>query len=290
MNVKITRKQAQDIIDCYLYNDFSTKTVASKYGVSPSNVTCIVNGKSWPDLKRPSDLAEILMRKGCYSKVARQNLLDLSAYQRELIFGSLLGDGTLTNISDNANSAFKKLQKHEEHVSWLAKELSPYSREKIYEGKRVTMPVRQVGKVVNVASDSSARYYVMRTIAHPVFTSMRRIWYNEDGLKVVPRNLTLTPLILAIWYVDDGSTYYKGRTCDLSTHCFTMADVEFLRDVLQKDLDLCGRINKHYGKPRIVFCGDNYDKLLDVVTPFVIWNCFSHKILHRKRSRLHKGR
>src|ERR1700730_4706930 len=48
----------------------------------------------------------------------------------------------------------------------------------------------------------------------------------EEGKKRVPSNITLNPLILAVWFMDDGS---KSRSaCYLNTQQFCVADQELL--------------------------------------------------------------
>lgn len=61
---------------------------------------------------------------------------------------------------------------------------------------------------------------------------LRRRWY-PDGKKVVPTDLILTNLMLAQFYMDDGSsTYYRRYSCVKVRLCscdFTFAENEFLR-------------------------------------------------------------
>jgi len=63
------------------------------------------------------------------------------------------------------------------------------------------------------------------------FTEFRNEWYNEDGIKIIPSNLKLTPLICLLWYLGDGGLnqkYQKEETASLklSTNCFSREDIE----------------------------------------------------------------
>ena len=50
------------------------------------------------------------------------------------------------------------------------------------------------------------------TLSLPCFNYYRNLFYNSDGLKVVPYNIyeLLTPRSLAYWIMDDGSLQNKG--------------------------------------------------------------------------------
>ena len=52
MNRKLTAEQAQTVIDRVAAGE-PQKKLAAEFGLTPSGVCSIVNGKSWPDLARP---------------------------------------------------------------------------------------------------------------------------------------------------------------------------------------------------------------------------------------------
>lgn len=60
----------------------------------------------------------------------------------------------------------------------------------------------------------------------------RARWYSRDGRKRVPRDVRLTPLSLAVWYMDDGNRRARSATATgnvvLCTDGFTKTDVDFL--------------------------------------------------------------
>lgn len=78
---------------------------------------------------------------------------------------------------------------------------------------------------------------VFRTRRCPLFDSFRKEWYPND-VKIVPKNIKLTPLICAIWFCDDGniclSKKLKTRRLKLklSTHGFIKEDTVFLAKYL----------------------------------------------------------
>ena len=55
--------------------------------------------------------------------------------------------------------------------------------------------------------------------------------------KVVPDDLVLTPLSMAVWFMDDGSR--KSNQCRglyLNTQSFTISEVELLQSVIRRDV------------------------------------------------------
>src|SRR3990170_1229478 len=64
------------------------------------------------------------------------------------------------------------------------------------------------GLTVQQIADPTGRHFV--TVCHPAFLAWRHLVYRPDGSKrhdvLIER---LTPLGLAVWYMDDGT--YSGR-------------------------------------------------------------------------------
>lgn len=80
-------------------------------------------------------------------------------------------------------------------------------------------------------------YYGCRiaTRSLPVFTDLYYKWY-DNGIKVIPKDLKLTPLMIAVWFADDGSVSSRTKgALDLkfSTHCFSFEETSFLKDQLE---------------------------------------------------------
>jgi len=114
------------------------------------------------------------------------------------------------------------------------------------------------------------------------FLSVQRERWYPYGSKVVPFNLTLSPVSLANWFMGDGSSSRnKGGAvmATLSTHSFDHQDVHRLR------LEL-GRIGIHtgkadYGKYHVItILQDSIDLLMSTIEPFVVPS-FKYKVKYR---------
>jgi len=82
------------------------------------------------------------------------------------------------------------------------------------------------------------------TLSHVELERFRERFYR-DRRKVVPEDLELTPLSMAVWFMDDGSR--KSSQCRglyLNTQSFTAAEVELLRWVINRDIGVETSVRK----------------------------------------------
>ena len=187
-----------------------------------------------------------------------------SAQQLSIITGSLLGDGSITR-QKYGDSAFVKNQciAHRAYLDWHSQQFSSMSC------AIKTYSTITEGKI----------YYrnVFRVKAHPFFSTLRQEWY-PNGEKVVPFNLILDPLTLAIWYFDDGSNVLSARRISLATYCFSKSNVQFLSDLMLTNFGIKCYTNK---KNVLIVHTESYKSMIDLVRPYMLWSCFNHKISYR---------
>jgi len=83
-------------------------------------------------------------------------------------------------------------------------------------------------------------------------------WYNlfyKDGNKVVPKNITdllISPLSLAIWYMDDGYRRIDCKGSYLCTSAYTKSEQLLLQKVLKRNFSLNTRLHYAADKVRIL--------------------------------------
>src|SRR5262245_20880761 len=130
----------------------------------------------------------------------------LSQGQREVLVGTLLGDGCLAKHGHH-HRLFVKHRLAHESLALLKYEtfrefisMSPHHFEQKLKGKRY--PCVQ---------------FVTRT--NPTFSKWHDYFY-VDGRKVVPADIDryLSPMALAVWLMNDGAADYAGIT--FQTHSF----------------------------------------------------------------------
>jgi hypothetical protein len=168
----------------------------------------------------------------------KESLTMLQPIQRDLLIGSLLGDGNLRFLRENLEATFTidHSLKQEDYVwykyrilkDWVLTEPRIFTR--IYHKDREKML-------------SSVRF---SSISHSVFTSWYDIFYQE-GRKIIPENIEeilVSPFSLAVWFMDDGNKNHQAVF--LNTQQFLLDEQELLRECLLKNFGLHSTMNKHW--------------------------------------------
>jgi hypothetical protein len=126
------------------------------------------------------------------------------------------------------------------------------------------------------------------TKTHPFYDGMRDHMYHE-GRKTVDEHMMkcLTPLGLALWYLDDGSLSHRGnqKIPVLATCCFNGTEHEMMSRMLQKRFGLQWRVNRttttYKGVKKNIFILRLRDKdrenFFGMIKPFVP-ECLLYKI------------
>ena len=114
----------------------------------------------------------------------------LTQFQKSVIEGSILGDGYL-RIVQGRMDAFLEINHSynaKDYVDWKYSVLRNIVK---------SPPKMRKGNGARLA-------YRFFTRQHPQITELFRKFYVKKE-KIIPQYLTLDPLVLAVWYMDDGS-------------------------------------------------------------------------------------
>lgn len=195
----------------------------------------------------------------------------------QILDGLMLGDGTLEPYkATSARLAVRRQVKHEEYNRWIlsvTKENLVWSAPKYHHSQTLLD-----GRVVQ------GRQHCIRTQRMRGLAVWRQRWY-PSGVKIVPRDLLLTPLTMAVWLMDDGALGFSkqrsgGKVCPkitFHTNGFEREDVEFLCGLLKRDYDVKSSISK---RGEIEIGGRiQVPKIVNAVKPFVEQvSCMMYKI------------
>lgn len=193
-------------------------------------------------------------------KVSRLNNKpsNLTPRQREIVVGLLLGDGHLETRSNGKTYRLKVEHsiKQKDYVLWLYQELQSMIPGKIYETKRDT------------------RHFIgFRTCSSSLFQFYGHQFY-PNGKKVIPIeiNTILTPLALAIWFMDDGSRKSnKHKTYNIHTLGYSKEDLARVIVVIKNLFDIEATLHSQKSIYwRIYIPSVSAKKFKDVIHPFVI--------------------
>lgn len=162
----------------------------------------------------------------------------LTQEEKDILIGSLLGDGCLRIIGRCKYPAFSESHSTEqkEYVFWKYEKLrrwittSPWKEERVYHRDRSRKTI-------------SWRF---QTLSNSIFSELYSIFY-KNGTKVIPDDISKflkrSPLILAIWLMDDGNKNHKAVF--LNTQSFSLSDQQKLVQALHDVYKFHGTLNKH---------------------------------------------
>ena len=106
--------------------------------------------------------------------------------------------------------------------------------------------------------------YRFFTKQHKDLTTLYGLFY-KNGRKIIPKNLELDTISIAIWYMDDGS---KSRNSDvyLNTQQFSLTDQRKLLNCLRK-FGINARLNKDKKYYRIRILKESIKNFMSIVAP-----------------------
>jgi len=159
----------------------------------------------------------------------------LTQEQKSIITGSLLGDGYLRIVPGRKN-AFLEINRslaEKNYVDWKYQKLKDLVK---------SPPKQRKGQGQRIA-------YRFFTRQYPELTKLYQKFYRGRE-KIVP-NLKLNPLMMTVWFMDDGSKSYK--TYYLNTQRFDYLSQKRLIQMLKKQYKIDSSLNrdKEYYRIRI---------------------------------------
>jgi len=184
----------------------------------------------------------------------------LTSTQKEILVGSLLGDGTLRKQGTRTNALFEVNHSYQrkEYVDWKYENFQMYVK---------TPPKSRKGNGNRIA-------YRFTTRSLPIFTEYYYKFYSA-GKKFIAPNIKLSDLILSVWFMDDGA---KSRNSFyLNTQQFSVEDQMFLVNRLKRDLQIESSLNKDKQYFRIRIKTESANKLRKIISAYLL-PCFIYKL------------
>ncbi|PIP20868.1 MAG: hypothetical protein COX40_02480 [Candidatus Omnitrophica bacterium CG23_combo_of_CG06-09_8_20_14_all_40_11] len=174
----------------------------------------------------------------------------LTERQKAIIVGSLLGDGAM-RCKTNALLEINHSIKQRDYVEWKFKELKDMVS---------TRPHKRFGNAGRIA-------YRFTTRSLPELTDIYRTFYKR-GKKIIPGNLKMHPLSLAVWFMDDGCKSY--RALYLNTQKFNVTEQQKLISLLNKQFDIKASLNKDKTYYRLRIAVSSVAQFLSIIKPYLL--------------------
>jgi hypothetical protein len=191
----------------------------------------------------------------------------LSRVQKQIVLGSLLGDGTVSrrNSGGWAMLRISHCAKQIEYLKWKQDCLGNIVESSIAKENREEW-VKIAGKWVHVGE-----YYRLSTIHHPEIMRYRIESYPIKGIKRVGSWIDdIGAIGLAVWYQDDG-TLIKPRdgSARFYTNGFPKIDVEKIADVLYRKFGLRSTMFQMDRKWVMAIGTRHSQDFFEMISPFV---------------------
>lgn len=189
-----------------------------------------------------------------------QTIMDntVGSQQRNIICGTLLGDGFLERNGKFVRLVIDHSNKQKEYVSWKANNL---------------LPLVSKLSIKSRFDERTKRIYthcVLRTRTSKLLEEFVSLFYRENR-KYIPRDLPqmINPQILAVWIMDDG---YRRNDCNalrLNTQSYAAHEQKIIQNAL-KQLALETTIQKHKSQFVVYIPSRVMTRLRTLVRPFII--------------------
>lgn len=189
----------------------------------------------------------------------KNNEITFTHAQLEILYGTMMGDGYLTQTKCNSILAIEHSTKQQVYCTWKAEALG------------LTTLVRDR---FDARTGKTYHSIIAYSKASTTYTELRNRLYHGHGKTLDEAVLNeLGPLGLAVWYMDDGSTHFKKRTCILCTEKYSLKENQIIQQWFINKWGLHPIISEKAcnGNMKYVLifnCIDSY-KLLDIIKPFM---------------------
>jgi len=114
--------------------------------------------------------------------------------------------------------------------------------------------------------------YYFSTYSHKLLGYFHKIFYRGKT-KTIPANISdlLSPLALAVWYMDDGSTKSKRhKGVFLNTQAFSNKDLYLTRGALLKRFHISSTLRKEKNGYQIYLGSSSGESFIKIIKPFLL--------------------
>lgn len=236
------RPLKEDIIDCFYNKKMTQKDTAKKFGVSRSAIY---------RLQKKFQLEPLIEWQIRYPSF-------LSQIQKEVLYGSILGDDCLYKF-DTANYSRLMVCHSTSNKDYIQLKYNIWENFVYGKEKGIKTRIRDKGTRM-----------VFETGGHPEFEKVRKEVYIGTVKSISLLFLkNLTPISLAFWFMDDGSRC-KNRGLAIHTNCFSLDEVQLICDWFWNTEKIICKPQKRAEKQYVVFFSNKTsEKFALTILPYV---------------------
>lgn len=190
----------------------------------------------------------------------------ISLLQKEIIYGMILGDARLECRSKGIR-VFPITARLRVHQGENQKDYFHWKYQ-ILDNLVLQKPRKIIcGKNPQQNKNYYSWYFHTRTIE---FLGELYQQFYLNGYKIIPKKIMniLTPLSIAVWYMDDGC--FSQGTAILNTQNFSFSEQKILRNCLKRKFNLETTINKDRDRWRLRIKKSSFDVFRDLIKSYII--------------------
>lgn len=198
--------------------------------------------------------------------------LKLSEIQKQVLVGTLLGDGCLE--TQNNGRTYRLKVEHsiaqKDYVEWKYKVLEKFILSKPRIRKKLSYGLIRESYCFSTVSHGSLRFYGQQ--------------FYRNGKKVIPRIIgkMLTPLALAVWFMDDGSVKSKKhKALVIHSQSFNKQDLERIIKVMEEKYGIRSTLRKRGDGSgyALYLLSETVNKFIDLVKKYFLPS-MKYKLYH----------
>lgn len=200
-----------------------------------------------------------------HSKIieAHKANLKLDKLQREIIIGLMLGDGHLETQNQGRSYRLKieYSERQKEYIDWLWSMFQSWS----------SKPPQL--KIKRLKTGTIIKSFYFTTYSHGAFRFYAQQFYLMGLGKVIPKMIKklLTPLNVAIWFMDDGS--WKSdlhKTYIIHVDGYRKIDLTRIQNAFREKFGIETALHKQYDNWRLYIKTQSANKFKSLIEPYVI--------------------
>lgn len=179
--------------------------------------------------KKPRDVGD--KKKALGIPLRECDNKSLNFQQKTILYGSLLGDGSVVRGKEDKNCRFSEAHsiKQKEYLLFKYEKLKPFS-----------------GKFIEYQRKDGGRDVKFSTKSHICFNDFRKMFYDGNGKKII-KAATLAnikhPLSLAVWFGDDGNR--EKNSYRIATGAYSVSEIEIMIKWLKSQFNIKSYKHKH---------------------------------------------
>lgn len=218
--------------------------------------------------------------------------MKLNNEQKDLIFGTLLGDGNMQTLNQGRTWRYRALQKTE-HKPYLDKKFS------VLESLCTPGSLPSYEKILDKRTNKMSERWYFNTLTLDCLRLYGNMFYTYDKtkekfIKDVPKNLSqhLTPRAIAYMYMDDGGLKWKGHSnaMRICTESFSVDGVILIQKVFKHKYNIDTTLTSKtlsdgtVGK-RISIPEKSSERFRELIQEFLV-DCMKYKVSDGHKSHL----